>query len=202
MAEMTQHILDVQTRRFGRVLHYAGLLAMVVGMTASYSWVHAPVLKRTAKTEEKIQELTLSIQNAGVIREQHQRVSDRLATAKQQIATMQKRVPIEADSGQFFDDVSRIASEENLSIRDYAPAKPLIKQGYAQMEVTVTGRGNYASICTFLDRLANMTRLSKLQNLSLTASGNATEYPMTATLIIYFGLRGKEVESTKEVKRG
>src|SRR5687767_8560898 len=130
---MTQHILDDQIRRFGRILHYAGVLAAVVGVTVSYTMLHAPIIQDAEKTLERIEELTLSVQNSSAVREQHHKVSERLATAKQRIATVQKRVPQEADSGQFFDEVSRIAIEEKLSIKDYAPAKPMNKNGYAQL---------------------------------------------------------------------
>jgi hypothetical protein len=70
------------------------------------------------------------------------------------------------------------------------------------MEVTLSARGSYTSICTFLDRLSSLTRLSKLQNLTHTTTANATEYPITATLLIYFGLNGKDAKSATEVKRG
>jgi len=197
-----RNILDDEIRRFGRILHYAGVLATVVGMAASYSLWHVPLLAETDRTAERIQELTLSVQNARAIREQYEKVSARLATAKAQIATVKQRVPQEAEPGQFVDEVSRIAIEESLDIKDYANATPIVHEGYTQMEVTLTGRGNYAAVCTFLDRLASMKRLSKLQNLTLTASGSATEYPLTATLIIYFGLRGTDENEAQEVKRG
>jgi Tfp pilus assembly protein PilO len=199
---MTHDFLDAQTRRFGRILHYAGVLATVVGVTASFSLVHAPIVADKERVAEKIEELQLSVQNATAIREQHAKASERLATAKKQIATVQKRVPQEADAAQFFNELSRIAVEERLAIKNYTPAKPTVKDGYAQMEVTFTGRGSYASICTFFDKLAQLNRLSKLQSLTLTATGTATEYPVEATLIIYFGLRGREVASTKEGKSG
>jgi hypothetical protein len=70
------------------------------------------------------------------------------------------------------------------------------------MEVNLSARGNYASICAFIERLSKVKRLSKVQNLTLTASGNATEYPITATLIIYFGLHGTDETDAQEVKRG
>ena len=199
---MRQYILDEQIRRFGRLLHYTGLLATVVGLAVSYSMLHMPIYREQEQTLAKIEELKLSVQNASAIREQHQKVSDRLATAKERITAVQRRVPREADSGQFFDDVSQIAVEERLSIKDYSPAKPVFKDGFAQLEVTLTGRGSYASICSFFDRVSNLTRLSKLENLTLSASGSAAEYPMTATLIIYFGLRGKDAKTAKEEKRG
>ena len=64
-----------ETRRFGRLLHYAGVLATVVCATAGYSLVHAPTIDAIADTSARIEELMLSVQNAPVIREQHRKVS-------------------------------------------------------------------------------------------------------------------------------
>jgi Tfp pilus assembly protein PilO len=197
-----QHILDAQTRRFARILHYSGVLAMVASIAASYSLLHVPILSDTQRTQEKIEELSLSVENAAAIREQHQKVSERLSVVKQTITTVQQRVPREADSGQFLEEVSRIASEEKLTIKDFEPGTATERNGYAQMEVTLSARGRYVSICTFFERLAKLTRLSKVQHLELTASGNAIEYPIKATLIIYFGLREKDAKGATEVKRG
>jgi Tfp pilus assembly protein PilO len=196
------HILDDSTRRFGRLLHYSGVLATVVGMTTSYSLLHAPLIHQAEQTEQRIQELTLSVQNTKAIREQHQKVFERLATAKEQIATVRERVPAEMNSAEFLDEVSRIAAEEHLSIKEYSNGKLAPNKGYTQMEVNLSGKGSYASICAFIDRLSKLKRLSKVQNLTLTASGSATEYPLTATLIIYFGLHGTDDSNAQEVKRG
>jgi hypothetical protein len=56
-----------------------------------------------------------------------------------------------------------------------------------------------------VDRLSKLERLSKVKDLTLSAEGDASEYPMTATLVIYFGLRGKEAAEAKppqEDRRG
>lgn len=196
------HILDESTRRIGRLLHYTGVLATVVGMTASYSLFHAPLIRQTERVAASIQELSLSVQNTKAIREQHQAVSQRLATAKERIATVRERVPEGMDAAGFLDEVSRIAAEANLAIKEYSNATPAASRGYAQVEVNLTGRGSYSSICAFIDRLSKLQRLSKVQDLTLSASGSTTEYPISATLIIYFGLHGTDDTSAQEVKRG
>jgi Tfp pilus assembly protein PilO len=199
---MNERLLDAQTRRFGRILHYAGLLATVACATANYSLLHAPIFKETSATDDRIQELTMSVQNAPLILSQHRSTSQRLASAKERIAKVKERVPTDASAGEFLNEVSRIAVQENLAIKDYQPGKPVSKEGYAQLEVTLMARGDFASICTFFDRVAGLNRLSKLQDLTLTATGDASDYPVKATLVIFFGLRGKDAQVTGEVKRG
>jgi hypothetical protein len=70
------------------------------------------------------------------------------------------------------------------------------------MQVTLKGQGNFGSICTFVDQLTKLTRLSKIKELTLSAGDSATEYPMTATLVIYFGLRGASEPSAQEGRSG
>jgi Tfp pilus assembly protein PilO len=146
--------------------------------------------------------LRLSVKNAPVIREQHRNVSQKLHEVTTRIAKVQRRVPQEADAGEFLKEVTRLAGTEQLSIKDFHPLQPEDRNGYAQLQVTLKGSGSYASICTFVDKLAKLNRLSKIKDLSLTAGDESTEYPMTATLVIYFGLRGKEAKPAEGERRG
>jgi Tfp pilus assembly protein PilO len=199
------HVIDDETRRFGRLLHYAGVLVTVVCATAGYSFLYAPTIDAIASREARIEELKLSAQNAPVMREQHRKVSETLSDVKDRIANVQRRVPRHADAGEFLKELTQLASAEQLAIKDFHPDKPANRNGYAEMEVTLKGSGSYASICTFVERLSKLNRLSKVKNLSLSVGTNANEYPLTATLIIYFGLTGKETspeKSAKEERRG
>lgn len=195
--------IDEDLRRFGRLLHYAGLLAAVLCAAGSYSFLHAPSTKTIAHTSGKILELEMLIQNAPIMREQHRTVTKKLEEVTTRIAAVQARVPLDADAGQFLKEVTKLASEEQFAIKDFTPDKPQEHNGYAELPVTLKGSGSYASICRFLDRLSKLGRLSKVKDLSLSAEGDASEYPMTATLVIYFGLRGKQaVKPPQEERRG
>jgi Tfp pilus assembly protein PilO len=194
-------IIDEETRRFGRILHYAGVLACVVCATLCYSLVHAPTAKTIAKTTLRIDELALSVENAPLIRDQHRKVSESLEEVESRIAAVQRRVPRHADGGAFLRQVTNIADAEKLSIKDFHPETPSAKAGYAEMQVTLKGRGSYASICGFIHELNKLTRLSKVKDLTLSATDGAAEYPMTATLIIYFGLQAADA-NTQENRRG
>jgi Tfp pilus assembly protein PilO len=196
------YVIDEETRRFGRLLHYAGLLGSVLCATAGYSLLHAPTSRAISDTSLRIEELMLSVKNAPIIREQHRKASERLRDITERIAEVQRRVPREADAGEFLKEITRIAGDEQLAIKDFQPETPLSKNGYAELQVTLRGQGSFASICTFVDRLNKLTRLSKVKDLTLTGGDGATDYPMTATLVIYFGLRGKDANVAKEERRG
>jgi Tfp pilus assembly protein PilO len=196
------HIVDDETRRFGRLLHYAGLLVTVICATLGYSLLHAPVRQNIAETLVRTEEVMLSVQNSPIIREHHRKVSEMLEDVTARIADIQRRVPGHADAGAFLKEVTQIANAEQLAIKDFQPGKPTSHNGYAEMQVTLTGQGSFASICTFLDRLHKLKRLSKVKDLTLSASDHASDYPMTATLIIYFSLQGKDAKPAQEDRRG
>jgi Tfp pilus assembly protein PilO len=195
-------VIDEDTRRFGRLLHYAGVLATVICTTAGYSFLHAPAVHEIAETSAQIDELLESVRNGPVTRQHHHIAEEKLRSVTTRISNLQRRVPSDADAGAFLKEVTQLASNDQLAIKDFHPEKPEAKQGYAEMQVTLKGQGSFGSVCTFIEQLTKLTRLSKIKDLTLSAGDNPSEYPMTATLVIYFGLRGSDEASAQEGRSG
>ena len=197
------YVLDNETRRFGRVLHYACALIVVLCATAGYTLAYAPAVEAMSDTDLRIDELLLSVENVPVIREHHRKVSAKLAEVTARIAKVRERVPQDADAGEFLKEVTRLAGEEQLTLKNFQPGKPAAKKGYGEVEVTLSGEGSFASVCKFFDRLAKLNRLSKVKSMTLSTQDPQTEYPLEVTLVIYFGLQNPAVaEPRKEVRRG
>src|SRR3954469_25139622 len=195
-------VIDEDTRRFGRLLHYAGVLATVVCTTLGYSFLHAPALREIAETSAQIEGLLASVHNGPVTREQHRIATEKLREVTTRIANLQRRVPQDAQDATFLKEVTELAAAGKLAIKDVHPEKPEAKTGYKEMQVTLKGQGSFGSICSFIDQLTKLTRLSKIKDLTLSIGENAGEYPMTATLVIYFGLRGNDEASAREGRSG
>jgi Tfp pilus assembly protein PilO len=196
------HVIDHETRRFGRVLHYAGLAVTALCAAAGYSLLHVPTMHAIGETSLRIEEVLLSVQNAPIIREQHQKVSTTLEDVTSRIAEVQRRVPREADAGTFLKEITQLASTDQIAIKDFQPAQPTLKSGYAELLVTLKGQGSFAGICTFVDRLNKLKRLSKVKDLKVSAVDDSTDYPMTATLVIYFALQKEDAKPAQEDRRG
>src|SRR3954454_16634348 len=91
------YVIDSESRRFGRLLHYAGLLITVVLTTIGYSYLHAPAVREITETSARIDDLLLSVRNAPAMREQHRAESIKLDKVTNRIANLQRRVPREAN---------------------------------------------------------------------------------------------------------
>jgi Tfp pilus assembly protein PilO len=78
----------------------------------------------------------------------------------------------------------------------------MLKSGYAELAVTLKGEGSFAGICAFIDRLNKLQRLSKVKDLKVSAAEDSADYPMTATLLIYFALENDKAKPAQEDRRG
>lgn len=197
---MSSAIVDSETRRFGRLMHYAGVLATVLTATVGYSLACAPVKQSTADTAQRIDELLLSTRNGPSIRKHHAKAALELADVSQRIEQIKGRVPSKPSAGEFLKEITRIASDEQLSLRNFHPETPVEHDGYSELDIKLQGDGSYASICSFFDRLSKLKRLSKVKSLTLSADDNSGEYPLEATLTIYYGLEGKKAETMREAR--
>ena len=75
----------------------------------------------------RIEEVLLSVQNAPIIREQHQKVSATLQEVTTRIAEVQRRVPREADAGSFLKEVTQIASADKSRSRTSSQRSLMLK---------------------------------------------------------------------------
>ena len=145
--------------------------------------------------EVRLDELTQSAKNAEAIRREHGRLSSRLVELEGRYAGLQGPLPTNADAGSFLKQVSQIAQEEQLEIRNFQPANSVDGEGYTAMEVLLDGEGSFASICAFFDRLSKIQRLSKVRRLAIKVDPQAETYQMEATIVIYFGLKAQRPDA-------
>jgi len=200
---MNSPVIDQQTLQFGRLLHYAGLAVVLVAGATTYSWLYTPLENSITETQLQIEDLEIMSRNTPVIRAEHSRLTEHLQEIEQRYAALEARVPLNAEAGNFLRQVSQIAQDQHLAISNFQPAQTTRSDGYAAMEVRLEGQGTFPSICSFFGRLAEIQRLSKVKDLTVNVDANSDEYPMQATIVIYFGLRGEQTAATgREVSRG
>jgi Tfp pilus assembly protein PilO len=200
---MSSPVIDDETLRFGRLLHYAGLAIVLVVGAVTYNWFYVPVERNMLDAEMKIEALAISAKNAPVIRREHERLSTNLQEIEARYSALEQRVPLNAEAGSFLKHISEIAHEEQLAISNFQPAQSVQTSGFAAMEVMLDGKGSFKSICAFFDRLSKLQRLSKVKDLSVSVDPESDEYPMKATIVIYFGLQTDDPPAAPgEVSRG
>jgi len=189
--------------QFGRLLHYAGLAVVLIVGAATYNWFYVPVETNILDAEMKIEELAMAQQNSVAIRRKYASLSDQLKDIQARYAALERRVPLNAEAGSFLRHVSEIASQEQLVISNFQPAQSMAGDGFTAMEVMLDGKGTFQSICSFFNKLSRLQRLSKVKDLSVVAEPRSDDYPMKATIVIYYGLQDEDDDPpAEEARRG
>lgn len=200
---MSSPVVDQQTLRFGRLLHYAGLALVLIAGAIAYNWLYTPLEAAILDAQMQLEDLEIMHRNAPVIRREHTRLTQHLKDIEERYAALEARVPLSAEAGSFLKHVSEIAREEKLTISNFQPSQSIHGNGYTAMEVMLDGAGSFSSICSFFQRLSQIQRLSKVKNLSVSVDPQSDAYPMKATIVIYFGLKTEDKASADvEVSRG
>jgi Tfp pilus assembly protein PilO len=199
---MSSPVVDQQTLQFGRLLHYAGLAVVLVAGAALYSWHYTPLESSILETQMQIEDLEIMARNAPAIRREHSRLTAHLQEIEERYAALEARVPLNAEAGSFLKHVSEIAREERLEISNFQPSQSIHGNGYTAMEVMLDGTGTFESICSFFQRLSSIQRLSKVKDLTVSVDPQSEDYPMKATIVIYFGLKSDQTAVAREVSRG
>jgi Tfp pilus assembly protein PilO len=192
------YVHDNATRRFGRLVHCAGALLTLGSAIAGYLLFYAPKMQATEATNRTIAALELSLQRAPAIQREHAQLSSRLRAMEERVEAIHHRVPREARDSEFLSSLTTLAVEVGLDITDLTPSSPVQKSGYSQMDIVLTGRSTYESLCRFVDGIGRFPRLAKILGLDVRhdPTGEGV-YPVTVKVAIFFNAHGPRTEEER-----
>ncbi len=200
---MSSAVIDDKTLQFGRLLHYGGLATVLVVGAIAYNALYLPVEKHILETEMKIEEMGISEKNAAVIRDEHARLTSKLHELEQRFSALRQRVPMREQVRGFRNSLIELAREEHFAINLVQQLDSIAGPSYSSITLKLDGKGSFANTCGFFSRLAQLQRLSKVKDLNVTIDSHTDEYPVEATIEIYFGLVGERAApGDEETTRG
>jgi len=174
----------------GWALHGTGLVVAVGIVNVVLLTAVAPLESKRASSLDEADSLDELLSTADEVRANHRRFTDQLAELRRQKQSLQRRIPDEPQEAEFLAQVSQLANQSGLHVSDFRPGPATARQGYGAMNVELVCEGDYASICYFLDRLATLPRLARIQYLEVSTPSRGGAYPVHMTLAIYYGNTG------------
>ncbi|WP_162006577.1 type IV pilus inner membrane component PilO [Roseimaritima sediminicola] len=92
-----------------------------------------------------------------------------LAAARQREQQVHRRIPDQAGEIQFLDQLTQLAQQSGLQIRDYRPGARHQHPTHQETELVLRLEGSYEGLCQFAAGLQRLPRMCRIGNLSLTA---------------------------------
>jgi Tfp pilus assembly protein PilO len=187
MATTSQHDPSKRLKRLGLGLHGLGLSIVLATAGLGYALVMRPLDRGIEEWDDRSFQLQACLQDAPKVRAEHQRLRGAMAAAEAKTADLQKRVPDEPSEAEFLGQLAQAAKQTNLQISDYRPGVVRGGRRCSQLQIQLSCKGTYRSICNFLDCVAALPRITQVEKLDITAAG-PDGHPVTLWLVVYFRL--------------
>ncbi len=170
----------------GWLLHGLGIVMTCGAALLAEFVLFRPIDGRADACLRRTDELRTLLKEEARIRREHARLSRPLAEARQRAATLQRRIPDEPQEAVFLAQVSHLAGEVGLQIRDYRPGAITRQPSYCAMRIDLICEGDYAGICKFVGRLVELPRHSVVVRMEIDSTGRGKVYAAELTLEIFF----------------
>lgn len=106
---------------------------------------------------------------------------------KSRYKNFDRRLPKSKELAGFLRDISsELASEPNIVSESYTTASPTREDLFHKLPIKMRLKGSYISLANFMNRIANMERLTRVEKLFIKASPDDGDLDIDMQLNIYF----------------
>lgn len=156
------------------------LLALAI---IGVGWIGDAMLKRhLASLKRDHADAVALIKNRDSIHGHHTELQNQLATARNEYQSLLRRIPTTASEGGFLRELSLIAAECELTIRDFRPGRVSIHPTHSEKQIQLRAEGDHVSLCRFLAALQSTNRMSRVSHLTV---GPAKKQDLTSAIDIH-----------------
>lgn len=180
---------DRQLMTLGWLVHLGGLLTLVVGGAAYQLFISNLIAQRQTTNAEEIARLETLLENERDTGRELARIQAELGRLEASAEAARRRIPETPEEAEFLAQISAAANEKGLQIQDFTRGAVTVLPTHSQLQIRLTGEGDFSSICGFFDEMANFSRVATVSMMSLSVPANSEIYPLDMTLTLYFGAR-------------
>ncbi len=106
---------------------------------------------------------------------------------KSRYRNFHRRLPKSKELAGFLRDISsELADEQDIISESYTTASPTREELFHKLPIKMQLKGSFLSLVSFLNRIANMERLTRVEKLFIKASPDSDDLSVDMQLNIYF----------------
>lgn len=189
-------------QRLGMALHGGGVAAIVATLGLAWWFVYRPLEAARGEASLRCQEIALLLGSADRLHAEKVALERSSREAREQEERLLARVPNEAHEAEFLRQISGLAKDAGLVLRDYRPGQAREQAKCSAMEIALTCAGPYEALCRFLDGIEKLPRLVNVSRLEVDGSPSDGGYAAKMTLMIYFAADAKPTAGGRSVPHG
>ena len=184
--EMIEKLSVVQ-----RMMIAVGLMLVIIaGVTWFFIWPKWEQRNSYRTKLDKIEkQLNTAKRNAAALK----KFQEKMKEAEAQFKTAMRALPEKEEIPSLLTNISQSGKDAGLEFMLFEPKPEVRKEFYAEIPVAINVTGDYHNVAVFLDRVARLSRIVNVKDISMGRSKKSAELNTTCTAVTY-----KFVEASKE----
>ena len=180
-----------------RVAILAGLIVLVVG--AAVWFLFLPQYEEISQLDGKLQGLEKKLVTAKLNAAELGKFQAKMQEAEAQFKIAMRALPENQEIPSLLTSISKSGQEVGLEFLLFEPKPEIRREFYAEIPVAMNLRGDYHDLAVFFDKVARLSRIVNINNISVTPSKDGRELNTSCFAVTY---KFVEPEPEKPAKPG
>jgi type IV pilus assembly protein PilO len=161
-------------------------------LVAPFVWFsYVPKFEQITKLEEELEGLQQKLTVARSKARQLKRLPAELKEAKAKFDTAKRKLPQEKEIPDLLANVTASGQASGLQFILFQPANEVRKDFYAEIPIAIRVLGTYKNTAMFFYRVAGLSRIVNLKNISISPDKEGGEVSTSCTAVTYMFVEGK-----------
>jgi type IV pilus assembly protein PilO len=166
-----------------RVAILAGLIVLVVGAAAWFQFL--PQYEEISQLDEKLQGLEKKLATAKINAAELGKFQAKMQEAEAQFKIAMRALPENQEIPSLLTSISKSGQEVGLEFLLFEPKPETRREFYAEIPVAMSLRGDYHNLAIFFDKVARLSRIVNINNISVTPGKDGRELNTACTAVTY-----------------
>jgi Tfp pilus assembly protein PilO len=176
----------------GWLFHLGGLVTLVLAACAYQFVISGLITRQESDNAEEIESLEILLETERDTSVEFANLKAELARLETSAEAARQRIPETPQESEFLAQISEAARDKGLAINNFTRGAVTVLETHSQLQIRLTGEGDYASICGFFETMASFSRVATVSQMNLSVPADSDIYPLDMTMTLYFGARAPQ----------
>jgi len=166
-----------------RVAILAGLIVLMVGAAVWFQFL--PQYEEISQLDEKLQGLEKKLATAKVNAAELGKFQAKMQEAEAQFKIAMRALPENQEIPSLLTSISKSGQDVGLEFLLFEPKPETRREFYAEIPVAMSLRGDYHNLAVFFDKVARLSRIVNINNISVTPGKDGRELNAACFAVTY-----------------
>ncbi len=182
-----------------RILIFSGVFALIIAIFIFA--LYKPKLEKIGKLKKELgtleKKLVVAKKNAADL----EKFKKMMQEAEVQFKTAMKALPEKEEIPSLLTSISRSGQDVGLEFLEFTPKADVRKEFYAEIPVVMKVKGGYHDLAIFFDKVARLSRIVNIKNISMARAKNSQELNTSCTAVTYKFVEPAPEKPSKKKKK-